>query len=105
MARKHRRSRKKAEAGIQGETLLEKIGGELELPRSAVSNTCHIELSGNREAIVDGCKGVLEYDENTIKLNTGKTIVRFTGTDLSINTLNMETAVIEGNIVTLDFSS
>ena len=73
--------------------------------KAALRGVSHMELSGNREAIVEGCKGVVEYDEGIIRLNLGKNIVRFTGTGLSIRTLTLEQAIITGNILSIDFSN
>lgn len=63
----------------------------------------NIELSGNTEAIVEGCKGVLEYDENTIRLNLGKSSVKFTGVDLCLKCMNAENVIIEGYITSVEF--
>lgn len=86
-------------------TVREKLTQELEIPQAALRGVSHMELSGNREAIVEGCKGVVEYDEGVIRLNLGKHIVRFTGTELSIRTLTLEQAIITGNILSIDFST
>lgn len=86
-------------------TAREKLTQELEIPQAALRGVSHMELSGNREAIVEGCKGVVEYDEGVIRLNLGKNIVRFMGTELSIRTLTLEQAIITGNILSIDFST
>ena len=83
----------------------EEITKALELPPAIMANMAHIELSGNREAVVDGCKGVLEYDDGLIKLNTGGTSVSFLGNELTIRALTDEQAVIEGIILSIEFSS
>ena len=44
----------------------------LEVPLSAFGGVPNLELTGNREMTVEGCKGVLEYDEDVVKLNLGK---------------------------------
>ena len=38
---------------------------KLQLPDMLI-NEAKIEMIGNREIIVDGCKGVIEYGENLI---------------------------------------
>ena len=92
------RSHRGSGAPNSGLTTKEKLTQELR-------SVSHMELSGNREAIVEGCKGVVEYDEGIIRLNLGKNIVRFTGTGLSIRTLTLEQAIITGNILSIDFSN
>ena len=87
------------------DALTGRLGNEFEIPQSAFCGMVHIELNGNTEAIVDGCRGVVEYDESIIRLNTGKLIVRFSGTCLSIRTLSMNQAVVCGCIESIDFTT
>lgn len=74
-----------------------------DIPGSAIAGIAHIELAGNREAVVDGCQGVLEYDESVIKLTTGKMVVKFTGRSLQIKVLTHDSAVINGFITNMEF--
>lgn len=64
-----------------------------------------IEMLGNREIIIDGCNGVVEYDENIIKLNTGTLVIGITGADLIIRSFDNNVAVICGKIVEISFVS
>ena len=62
-----------------------------------------IELTGNREAVIDDCKGIIEYYENRIKINLGKGTITFLGDGLHIGSMNESTAVITGKIQTVEF--
>lgn len=62
-----------------------------------------MELNGNREVIVEGCGGVLEYDSGVVRVKTGKLVARFTGRDLTIKCLTAESLVIEGFITGIEF--
>jgi sporulation protein YqfC len=84
-------------------TVQEKVSEELDLPLSSMPGMPNIELAGNRQAVVEGCKGVLEYNEDVIKLNLGKSVVRFVGSGLSMNSYRFEQAVISGNILSVEF--
>ncbi|MBQ8767020.1 MAG: YabP/YqfC family sporulation protein [Clostridia bacterium] len=64
-----------------------------------------IEMSGNREIIIDGCKGVIEYDENTIKLSLGKNALSISGDNLVINSFDSSVAIISGVICEIFFVS
>ncbi len=79
------------------------IRESIDLPDIARQNTAHIELSGNREAIVDGCKGILQYDDGVIRLNIGKGSVTFRGAQLCMNNMKYEQAVITGMIAGVEF--
>ncbi len=63
-----------------------------------------IELYGNREAVVDGCRGVLEYDETTIKLNMGKSRITFSGSGMLIRAYDKDHAEIEGSFSSVEFN-
>lgn len=76
---------------------------ELMMPELSVTMSSNIELLGNKEAIVEGCKGILEYDENTIRLNLGKQSVRFGGIDLTLKCMNSDNVIIHGVITTVEF--
>ena len=82
---------------------LERLDAALELPPGAMGNGVRMELNSNREATIDGCKGVLEYDENVVRLNTGQGQVRLTGRGLVIRTLSQNQAVVEGFILSIEF--
>jgi len=76
-----------------------------DIPHSALVGTMHIELSGNTEAVVGGCAGVLEYDENIIRLAGNKMSVKFTGRRLQLKVLTHDSAIIEGFILGLEFTT
>lgn len=81
----------------------QKLTEILDIPQSALPASAQIEISGNREAIIEGCQGILEYDENVIKLTTGRMNVRFAGRGLQIKVLTHDSAVIEGIINIIEF--
>lgn len=87
----------------RAENIMESITRNLDLPQDAVSGYAHIELSGNREAIIEGCQGVVEYGDNLISLNTGKLTVRVCGCGLTIVSMQNGQAVIKGTITGVDY--
>lgn len=101
--RDRNRKRGEADAPQPPEPKEVKLTKILDLPASALGGMCHMEISGNQEAIVDGCQGVLEYDEDVIKLAAGKMNVKFTGRNLQIKVLTHTSAVVGGFIVGVEF--
>lgn len=71
----------------------------------ALSDEPKIEMLGNREIIVDGSKGVVEYGENLIKLNTGEYVLSVLGDSLVIKSYDGSVAVIGGKIAEITFVS
>lgn len=63
-----------------------------------------IELTGNRMAVVDGCDGIVDYDEERVILRTGRLTVRFLGRGLRLKRLTENSAVIEGLISTVEYT-
>ena len=74
-----------------------------DIPRSSMAGEMQIELSGNTEAVIAGCAGILEYDENVIRLAGKKMSVKFTGRRLQLKALTHDSAIIEGFIMSMEF--
>lgn len=62
-----------------------------------------LEMTG-RECLVDGLQSIIEYSSDKITLNLGKQVITFFGDDLRINSFTREGAVVEGNIISMEFS-
>ena len=89
----------------KSEKIIDSISRSLDIPADAVFGYAHIELNGNREAIVEGCCGVLEYGDSVIALNTGRLTVRICGCELTIVSMQNGQAIIKGIITCLDYSN
>lgn len=76
-----------------------------ELPAIAGAGLAKIELTGNREISVDGCRGILEYDESVVRLNLGNMIIKITGAGLTIPSMTAEQTTVTGSIAAVEFSS
>lgn len=87
----------------RSERILDSISRSLDLPQDTVSGFAHIEISGNREVIVEGCQGVLEYSDCAIALNTGRLTVRICGCELTIISMQNGQAVIKGIITGVEY--
>lgn len=87
----------------QAEALRERIESRLELPVGALTVAPRIEFFGNRRAIVERCKRVLECAEDAIRLQTAIGAVRFTGTALCLHSRTEECAVITGQLLSVEF--
>ena len=88
-----------------GGNIIESIGQNLDIPQDSFSGYAHIELCGNREAIVEGCLGILEYSDCSVAINTGKLTVRIRGCELTIVAMQNGQAIIKGIITCLDYSN
>lgn len=84
--------------------LSHRICDKLELDEDICRNCGYIEIVSDCFALIDGCKGVSEYSENLITLSLGKKSVTFEGQNLTISSLSMEQAMVEGIIAKVEFS-
>ena len=89
--------------GDRKQFLKEKFAEEVGVSKAIVNGCNHIELFGNREAIVNECRGILEYSESRIKLNLGKISVLFTGSNLCMKEYGSSFASVSGDIMTVEF--
>lgn len=64
----------------------------------------HIDLCSNREALIEGCAGIIEYNSSLVRINCKGLIIKITGTDLTIKADTAEQICVYGNILTLDFA-
>ena len=65
----------------------------------------HIELCSVKMAKVEGCIGIIEYSEDTVKLNCGELIVSFFGSGLTLEGLCGQTVTVSGEMIRVEFSN
>ncbi len=65
----------------------------------------HIIFNSCHEVLIEGSKGVIEYNEKTVRLNSGKYILKFCGDCLCIRALTTDEIIITGEIVSFEFCS
>ena len=63
----------------------------------------NIELFGNRRVIVEGCKGVIDYSEDFLKLDLGNIALKIVGKNLVIDSFIYEELDLKGEIVLVEF--
>ena len=62
-----------------------------------------VELTGNRRAVVDGCDGILDYEETQVIFRAGRLTLCFTGRGMKLVKLTDTAAVIEGIIHQVEY--
>lgn len=85
------------------ERWLGRVEHALELPAGVLTAAPRMEFSGNRRVLVEGCKRILECDEDCIRLCTANGILRFTGRELCMACRTAEYAVITGRVSAVEF--
>lgn len=82
---------------------INKFKKSINIPACALPDFSHFEINSNKEAIIEGSKGILQYEENIIRVNMGKMITSFCGRNLSLKCLDSDSLVITGFITSIEF--
>lgn len=101
MGREDRRLEKREEKeNIRG---FNKLASILQLPTSVIAGVTHMEVNGNHEAVLEGCGGIIEYTDEVVRVKTGKIVTRFSGRDLKIKCIQVDSLVVQGFITAIEF--
>lgn len=80
-----------------------KVADVLDLPLDALCNIPKIEIIGNSEVSVENFRGIIDYNENSFKINTQSGIIKIDGSDLVISSITDEGVRVRGTIIRLEF--
>lgn len=64
-----------------------------------------MQVLGNREATLEGCSGILEYEEHTVRLRTKGMAVTFEGSDLLLRCFLTDRCKVTGVIRSISFQA
>ena len=73
------------------------------MPLNVISDVPRIELMGKSNVNVENFRGILDYSENSIKINTTVGIIKLTGAELFIESITDEGIMVKGNIESIAF--
>ena len=74
----------------------------LELPQEVYSNVPKIIITGFDEIIVENFKGILEYEEFYVRINTHIGVININGYGLSLENMTNDDIKVKGKIESLD---
>lgn len=77
----------------------------LEIPKEISSNEPKITIVGFNEMLIENYKGILEYQEFYIRINTYLGIININGFNLNLTEMTSDDIMITGKIETVDFES
>ncbi len=83
--------------------IAKKMAEALELPREVVLRLPLICLTGRTELTVENYKGMLEYNEEEIRINTAEGILSVRGRGLCLQRMTAECVAIGGYIIAMEF--
>lgn len=87
------------------EPFCEKIVDAVDMPKEVILGYPKITIISDREITVENYKGILEYENNIIRLNTSMGIVAIEGENLDISSITDTDISLCGRVVKteLDF--
>ena len=81
----------------------EKIMDAFELPKNKSGIITALHITGIREAVVEGHKGIIEYTDKCIKLNTPQFVMKLSGAELEITGVAEEYISVKGIITGVEY--
>lgn len=99
MKRNSRRSQK------QEPSLREKVITNLELPKDLMLGASVLTVTGRGEALISNYKGILEYKDSFIKVQTKNCRIQISGAHLAIDYYTNEEMKITGFIESINYES
>ena len=93
----------KIENGNKKEKFKLFMGGSTAFEESILKGA-RIELNSNTQAVIEGCQGVIEYNENYLKLRLSQGAIALFGNDFDIVSFEEKTICIKGKINSLEFA-
>ena len=73
-------------------------------PISFATENSNIEMRGNREVKIEGCKRILHFSDDNIKISTKGMIINFFGKNLTIKCMTLDSLLIQGFINNIEFN-
>ena len=99
--RKKKKQKQKKE--LQPIGIKKKMTDILDLPKEVILNLPIISIVGNEEMHIENYKGILEYDNERIRIYTSNGILKLEGRGLFLRAMTTEEIVVKGTILKMEF--
>lgn len=80
-----------------------KFNRMLDMPMEISSNKPKLTIVGFEELLIENYKGILEYEEFFIRINTYVGIININGFELELDEMTTDDLIIIGKIDSIDF--
>ena len=82
-----------------------KIDEILEIPVELTTNNPKVTIVGFERVLIENYKGILEYQDYFVRLNTHIGIVNINGFNLKLEEMTTDDLLVTGKIDSIDFES
>jgi sporulation protein YqfC len=103
MPRKKKIVKKRKNNDVPKVSIKEKMSELFELPKDIVLNVPKLTMIGYGDLLIENFKGIIEYDNDRIRINTNCGIIKITGSGLGIKEITSEDLMVNGTITSLEF--
>lgn len=86
-----------------GKGIKRNVSEALELPKEVVLNLPLISIIGREEFCIENYKGIIEYSEEKIRINTASGILKIEGKNLNLRNITSESLTITGGMFKFEF--
>ena len=86
----------------QGQNILEQTAQVFDLPAHIVAGLSRIEIMGDKGVSFENHDGILEYDDNIIKINTKSGIVQIKGVGLELKSMSQHQISVKGRVFAVE---
>ncbi len=83
----------------RGQNKIDKI---LEIPKEVYTNVPKIVITGFDEMIIENFKGILEYEEFFVQINTYVGVININGYGLTLENMTNDDIKVKGKIESID---
>jgi len=83
----------------------EKLAELFELPPDMFGNRPKVTAVGRGEVLVENIKGIMDFQEDMVRINTNSGIIRITGSGITIREITSESVIIGGKISNIDYDA
>lgn len=101
--KKHHDKKTEVKEETSSKNLRERITDMLQLPKDVLLNLPRISLIGNKEFFIENCKGIIEYTDTCVRVNTNIGVIKVDGRGLYVRNITSEEICIQGFILQIQF--
>ena len=81
---------------------ISKIDRILEMPQEVYTDTPKITITGFNEMIIENFKGILEYEDYYVRINTALGIININGYELKLENMTNDDIKVKGKVESID---
>lgn len=81
---------------------IQRLNRILEMPQEVYTDTPKITITGFNEMIIENFKGILEYEEYYIRINTTLGIININGYELKLENMTNDDIKVTGKVESVD---